>query len=74
MVVTILATYLAWRRTRYAKRNVEGSERYWASWKERSKDVARKVLREISTEDLEKELKRRYGKRKDKKKSRDLGK
>lgn len=71
---TMLATYLAWRRTDYSKRNIEGSEKYWASWKERSKDVAESVLKEITTEDLEKELKKRYAKAKKKKKSRRIRK
>jgi len=38
---------------------LEESRQYWNSWKERSKDVARKVLEEISTEDLIAELERR---------------
>jgi hypothetical protein len=38
---------------------LEESRQYWNSWKERSKDVARKVLEEISTEDLIAELGRR---------------
>jgi len=38
---------------------LEESRTYWGSWKERSKDVAEKVLSEISTSDLRTELRRR---------------
>ena len=59
MIITILNFIFALVRTYYNIRVTRGSEKYWASWKERSKDVARKVLKEISTVDLERELKRR---------------
>lgn len=57
--ITLLNFVFALVRTYYNIRVTRGSEKYWASWKERSKDVARKVLEEISTQELERELKRR---------------
>ena len=46
---------------------LEESRAYWNSWKERSKDVAEKVLSEISTSELKAELKKRTKKRRKKK-------
>ena len=57
--MTIYNLILANQRTRYAKETLDGSIRYWGSWKERKKDVTKEVLKEISTELLDKELKRR---------------
>jgi len=67
MTITILNFIFALVRTYYNIRVTRGSEKYWASWKERSKDVARKVLEQISTEDLERELRRRKRKKKKRK-------
>ena len=68
LIVSILNFIFALIRTYYNIRVTHGSEKYWASWKERSKDVARKVLKEISTVDLEKELKRRTSRKKKRRK------
>jgi len=64
MIITILNFIFALVRTYYNIRVTRGSEKYWASWKERSKDVARKVLKEISTIDLERELEKRTSREK----------
>jgi len=54
---TVIKCWLTWKM-------LKESRTYWSSWKERSKDVAEKVLSEISTSDLRAELKRRMKERK----------
>jgi len=60
----IIRTYVNYKSLRIQQTMLEESRRYWGSWKERSKDVAEKVLSEISTADLRTELKRRSKRRK----------
>jgi len=55
----IYRTYVNYKSWKLQEKMLEESRQYWNSWKERSKDVARKVLEEISTEDLIAELERR---------------
>ena len=52
-------TYWAYKRTKYNEVVCTGSQKYWASWKARSKDITRKVLKEITSEQLEGELSKR---------------
>lgn len=63
----IARTYFNYKSVKLQKQMLEESRQYWNSWKERSKDVARKVLEEISTEDLERELRRRKASRRKRK-------
>lgn len=74
IVIGAINTYWAYKRTCYNRDVYHGSQQYWASWKDRSKDVSEKILKEIGTQDLEKELKKRYAREKQKKKSRRIGK
>jgi maltooligosyltrehalose synthase len=60
----IYRTYANHKSLKVQEIMLKESRQYWNSWKERSKDVARKVLEEISTEDLEAELRRRRRTRK----------
>ena len=55
----IFRTYCNYKSYTLQKKMLEESRLYWGSWKERSKDVAEKVLSEISTSDLHTELGRR---------------
>jgi hypothetical protein len=52
LVFTIVKTWLTWEM-------LHESRNYWASWKERSKDVADKVLKDIPSEVLMHELEKR---------------
>jgi len=55
----LLRTYVNYKSFTIQRKILEESRTYWGSWKERSKDVAEKVLSEISTSDLRTELRRR---------------
>jgi len=59
IVLVIVNTFWAYKRTCYNRDTYEGSVEYWNSWKKRSKDVIRKVLEEMSEKELKRELKRR---------------
>jgi len=65
----IYRTYVNYKSLKVQQVMLEESRDYWNSWKERSKDVARKVLEEISTEDLKAELRKRQRVRKIKRRS-----
>lgn len=58
-IFAIVRTYLNYRSVKLQEMMLTESRVYWNSWKERSKDVARKVLEDMSTQDLLKELERR---------------
>lgn len=60
----ILRTYVNYKSFTIQQAMLEESRKYWGSWKERSKDVAEKVLSEISTTDLRAELNKRKKERK----------
>lgn len=55
----ISRTVLNYKSYKLQKEMLEESRTYWGSWKERSKDVAEKVLKEITTKQLQDELKKR---------------
>jgi hypothetical protein len=59
VVMGILNTYWAFKRTCYNRDTLSGSQRYWGSWSKRSKDVSEKVLKEIPISQLKKALKER---------------
>lgn len=63
-IFAILRTFFNYKSLVIQRKMLEESRRYWASWKERSKDVAEKVLSEISTSELRAELRRRARKKK----------
>jgi hypothetical protein len=59
IVLSAINSIWAYKRTQYNRRVTQGSEKYWQSWKDRSKDIAKRVLKDISDEDLVKELEQR---------------
>lgn len=63
IIIAIVALYYALKRTSYAeeslkvqKKMLRESRKYWRSWKERAKDVSRRVLEQMTEEELEREL------------------
>lgn len=56
VIINVVRTIIDWKL-------YKGSDNYWKSWKNRSKDIIKRVkkqvLKELSTKELKKELKKR---------------
>lgn len=57
VVTSVARTIIEWRLLR-------GSDKYWRSWKSRSKNIRKKLLKELTDEMLKYELKRRAKRKK----------
>lgn len=58
LILTIINTYWAYKRTFYTRETLEGSQKYWKSWKLRQADIARKVIEDMSDQEILKLMER----------------
>lgn len=56
VILTVIRTMIDWKL-------YKGSDKYWKSWKKRSKNIRKKLLKEMSDEMLEYELEGRRKKK-----------